>query len=99
MFARLLKIKTTVDRIDRASHLFQRSVIPLCKKQKGYKGAFFMADRKTGTGLSITLWESEEDMLATERSRFFQEQVVKFMGIFTEPPIREAYEVIFKDWT
>jgi hypothetical protein len=36
-------------------------------------------------------------MLATEEGRFFQEQLVKFMGFFKEPPIREAYEVIVKE--
>jgi hypothetical protein len=33
-------------------------------------------------------------MLASERSRFFQEQVAKFIGFFTAPPIRESYEVL-----
>ena len=94
MFARLLRIKTKIERIDRAAKLFEDNVIPLCENQKGYKGAYFLTDRKTGISIPMTLWESEEDMLATESSRFFQEQVVKFMGFFTAPPVREAYEVI-----
>jgi heme-degrading monooxygenase HmoA len=97
MFARLLRIKTKVDRIDKAAKLFEENVIPLCKNQKGYRGAYFLTDRKAGLSIPITLWESEEDMLATESSRFFQEQVVKFLGYFTAPPIREAYEVIVQD--
>jgi heme-degrading monooxygenase HmoA len=97
MFARLLRIKTKIDRIDEASKLFEKSVIPLCKDQKGYKGAYFLTDRKTGNSIPITMWESEEDMLATERNRFFQEQVVKFLSFYKTSPIREAYEVVFKD--
>ncbi|MGB2763352.1 MAG: hypothetical protein WBC20_02970 [Candidatus Aminicenantaceae bacterium] len=97
MYARLLKIQTTTNLIDKASKLFEESVIPNCKNQKGYKGAFFLADRKTGNCLPITLWESKEDMLANEQSRFFQEQVVKFIGFFTSDPIREAYEVVVQD--
>jgi quinol monooxygenase YgiN len=97
MFARLLTVQTEPKRIDEASMLFEESVIPLCKDKKGYKGASFLADRKTGKCVFITQWESEEDMLATEQSRFFQEQVVKFIGFFTKNPIREAYEVVLED--
>jgi heme-degrading monooxygenase HmoA len=97
MFARLLIIQTEPKRINEASMLFEESVIPLCKDKKGYKGASFLADRKTGKCVFITQWESEEDMLATEQSRFFQEQVVKFIGFFTKNPIREAYEVVLED--
>ena len=97
MYTRLLKIQIEVDRIDEASMLFEESVIPLCKDKKGYKGAQFLADLKTGKCIFITKWESEEDMLATEQSRFFQEQVVKFIGFFTKNPIRETYEVVVED--
>ena len=71
MFARLLRIQTKIERIDEAAKLFKESVIPLCKNQKGYKGAYFLTDRKTGISIPMTLWESEEDMLATESSHFF----------------------------
>lgn len=97
MFARILRIQTKIEQIDEASKLFEESVIPLCKDKKGYKGAYFLTDRKTGNSIPLTMWESEEDMLATERSRFFQEQVVKFLSFFKTSPIREAYEVVFKD--
>ena len=97
MFARLLIMQTKINRIDEVSKLFEESVVPLCKTQKGYKGAYFLTDRKTGKSIPITLWESEEDMLANERSRFFQEQVVKFVSFFTSPPIRETYEVVVQD--
>ena len=97
MFARLLRFQTKIDRIDEASKLFKESVIPLCKNQKGYKGSLFLADRETAQCIPITLWESEEDMMATEHSRFFQEQLVKFMNFFIGPPIRETYEVLGQD--
>jgi len=97
MFARLIRIKTKIERIDEAAKLFEVSVIPLLKNQKGYKGAYFLTDRKTGVSIPITLWENEEDMLATESSHFFQEQLIKFMTFFKAPPIRDAYEVIVQD--
>lgn len=97
MFARLLKIQTSPARIDEAAMLFEESVIPLCKDKKGYKGSYFLGDRKSGACLPITLWESEEDMIETEKNKFFQEQVIKFIDLFTAPPLRESFEVIYKD--
>jgi heme-degrading monooxygenase HmoA len=95
MFARMLRMQTSLERINEASQLFQEQVIPLCKKRKGHKGAFFLADRKTGNCIIVTVWETEEDLLETEHSRFFQEQLVKFMKYFVTPPIREVYEVMY----
>ena len=92
MFARLLRIKTKIERIDEAAKLFEESVIPLCKNQKGYKGAYFLTDRKTGVSIPITLWENEEDMLATESSHFFQEQLVKFVTFFRSEERRVGKE-------
>ena len=97
MHVRLLIIHTETKRIDEAAMLFEESVIPLCKDKKGYVGASFLADRKTGKCILITRWDSEDHMLATEQSRFFQEQVVKFMGFFKSDPIRESYEVVIQD--
>ena len=97
MYMRLLRFQTKINRIDQASKIFKESVIPLCQKQKGYKGSLFLADRENGNCLPITLWETEEDMLETEHNRFFQEQIVKFMSLFKELPVREGYEVVVKD--
>ena len=97
MFARLLRMHIQENQTGQAAKLFKESVIPLCKDKKGYSGALFLCDEKTHTCLPITLWDTEEDMVETEKSRFFQEQLVKFMELFSEPPIREVYKVIFKD--
>ena len=97
MHARILKIQTEVERIPEAAMLFEESVIPLCKQQNGYKGGVFLSDRKSGQGIVITLWNTKEDMLTSERNRFFQEQVSKFISLFTAPPIREEYEVVYKE--
>ena len=97
MYARLLRFQTKIDKVNQASKIFKESVIPLCQKQDGYKGAFFLVDRETGDCIPVTLWETEEAMLATEHNRFFQEQLVKFMPLFTELPVREGYEVVVMD--
>ncbi|MFC2160022.1 antibiotic biosynthesis monooxygenase family protein [Acidobacteriota bacterium] len=97
MFARLLRMHIKEDQTGRAAKIFKESVVPMCREQKGYSGSIFLCDEKTSTCLPITLWESEEDMAKTEESRFFQEQLVKFMSLFSEPPVKESFKVIFKE--
>ena len=97
MYARLTKIQIDVHQIDEASNLFKKSVVPAFKAQKGYKGIYFMSNRKKGECLCISLWDKEEDLVANERSLSYQEQLIKFLDLFTESPIREGYEVLFQD--
>jgi heme-degrading monooxygenase HmoA len=97
MFARILRSQLKIDRIVEATKTFREEVIPLCRRQRGFRGGYFMGDPKTGESVAITLWESREAMLENERSHFFQEQVTKFIPFYADPPVREAYEVILEE--
>ena len=52
-----------------------------------------MVDRKTGKGVSITFWESEEDAIANEKNLYYQEQLVKVMNLLNGTLMREGFEV------
>ncbi|UCC90707.1 MAG: hypothetical protein JSW24_00630 [Dehalococcoidia bacterium] len=93
MFARLTIVQASTDKLDETKKIYEESVIPAAKSQKGYRGAYLLSDSKTGKGVSITLWDSEEDAIANEQSGYYQEQINKFKGLFTAPPVREGYEV------
>jgi len=94
MFARLTKFQIKIDKIDEGTKFFKESVVPSAKSQKGYAGAYFLVDSKTGNGAALTLWDSEEDAIANERKGYYQEQLVKFLSFLKEPSyIREGYEV------
>jgi len=94
MFARFTIIHTKIDRIDEAAKLFEESVIPAFKSQKGYDAAYFISERDTGKSICISIWDSEEDALKNEESHIYQEQLVKFMRFFKDPPYKEGYEVL-----
>lgn len=94
MFARLTIMQADVDRIDEGIEVYRDSVVPAAKSQKGFRGISLLVDRQTGKAISIGLWDSEEDAIANEKSRYYQEQVVKGVQFYTKPPIREGYEVV-----
>ena len=94
MFARVTVVQMKTDKFDESVKLYEESVVPAAKSQKGYLGAYLLADRKTGKSLSISVWDSEEDAITNEQSGYYQEQVGKFKDLFTAPPVQEGYEVV-----
>lgn len=93
MNARVVTAQFQPGKIDEAVRIFRDSAMPAAKQQQGFKGALLLTDPNTGKGISITLWETEADLKATETSGFFQEQITKFAQVFAGPPTREGYEV------
>ncbi len=95
MFARLTIFQGKSDKIDEAIKIYKENVVPAAKSQKGFRGIYLLTDRKTGKGISMSLWDSEDDAIANQQSGYYQEQVGKFKDVdfFTAPPVREGYEV------
>ena len=97
MFARVTIYQVDPSKYDETIGIFRDSVLPAAKSQGGYRGTYLLGDRKAGKGISITLWDSEDDAIANEQSGYYQEQLGKFKGFFTAPPVREGYEVSIQD--
>jgi len=93
MFARLTIVQSKIDKQDEAIKIYEENVIPTIKSLKGFRAAYLLTDRKTGKGVAISLWDSEDDAIATEQSGYYQEQLSKFKDVFAAPPVREGYEV------
>ena len=94
MFARFTIIHTESDKIDEAARLFEESVVPSFETQKGFSAAYFISERKAGKSICVSIWDSEEDAVCNEKSQLYQDQLIKFMDLFTDPPYREGYEVL-----
>ncbi len=93
MFARLTIVQVKIDKLDETIKIFEDSVVPAAKSQKGFQGAYLLTNRNTGKGISCSLWGSEEDAVANEQSGYYQEQVGRFKDFFTAPPVQEGYDV------
>jgi heme-degrading monooxygenase HmoA len=93
MFARVSTVMVQPERRLEAVQIYEDSVIPALRTQRGFEGALLLTQPDSGQGISITMWSSPEDQLASETSGFYREQLAKFAGLFTVAPIREIYEV------
>ncbi len=93
MYARLTVMTLKKGSVEEAVRIHTSIVLPVAKDQKGYRGSYFLVDREANKCVALTLWESESDAAANEESRYYQEQLVKFMPVYAAPPVREGYEV------
>ena len=58
--ARVLRLKAEPTNTDQAIRTWTSEILPLLKKQNGFRGATLVGNRKTGDGISVTYWESEQ---------------------------------------
>lgn len=94
MQARLVTITVQPDKMDEATRLYQESVVPAAMQQPGNRFLALLTDAATGKGVSISIWDDEQAMLASEQSGYLQEQLQKFGSILTGPPARESFSVL-----
>ena len=66
---------------------------PAARLQKGFRDAYLMADAATGRALSISIWDSQSDMVEGERNGYYRDQVAKFGAMLAEAPVAEHYEL------
>ena len=93
MHAKVVTFQIKPGRRADVSRLFDEFVIPGAKKFKGFKGGMLLTDPKSGKATSVALWETEEDIIASEASGYYKEWVAKLSDHLAAQPAREIYEV------
>jgi heme-degrading monooxygenase HmoA len=92
MFARVSYFDVRSERIQQGYRAIVEHVIPAVEMQNGYSGVLLLANSQQGKMLTVSLWESEQEMHATdEASRWFRH----FGAEATEGKVTdvETYEV------
>lgn len=93
MKARVVTVNALPGKLNEMTAIYKDSVVPAGKKQKGFKGALLLTDADGNKGLSITLWDTEADMNASESGGYYQEQIGKLKSLMAGPPVMEHCEV------
>jgi len=94
MFVRMTTLTFRIDKADEGIRIFEESVVPAARAQRGFRAAYLLADRPAGRCVALTFWDDEASALANEENRYYQEQLVKFLPLYTSSPVREGYEVV-----
>ena len=96
MFARLVSAQVKTDKFDEGIKIWKEQDMPLSESVKGYIGAYLLTDRKTGKVISMTLWDTEEDATADERSALHQKQVDMYQDRMIGEPVTQYFEISAK---
>ena len=95
MYGRIVSVYVEPEDLGKAVGIYRDSVIPAAKEQKGFHNALLFTDSATGRAVSITIWETEEDLLAGQNSGFYQEQIAKFTELLIRTPDQEGFELVY----
>lgn len=92
MNARVTTLKIKPGMIDDAVKIFQESIVPTAWP-KGFVDAMLLKNLNKNELTTLTIWENEETMIASETLGFYQEQISKMRDVVSEPPMKELTEV------
>jgi hypothetical protein len=93
MFARVITNEGKPEQMEAVLRYFRESIQPEAKKMAGFKGAYFLVDRKGGKTLGMALWDTEEHLQASaERTAQLGVGMAQAAAI-TRPATVEVYEV------
>ena len=95
--ARVLTATAHPGKTDEGVQIVRDSLLPVTRQQPGYKGYLALTDRTTGKVISITLWETEADLNASESSGLLREQLGKVAPVLATQVVREVYEVAVQE--
>jgi heme-degrading monooxygenase HmoA len=96
MHVRLVSILFEPDKADELVRIYRDDIVPTAKKMKGFKGATLLISHERHQGMSITLWETEDDMIAGENNGYFQGQVAKLTGLLHAQPVESHYAIAYQ---
>jgi hypothetical protein len=93
MYVRVTYDPIQAGKLNEAIMVERDSILPAAKMEAGFNGLYFMTNRKTGQCLTISLWDTEDDMMLAEKSGYYREQIAKLIPLASGPTVREHYEL------
>ena len=93
MYARVTTFHLKIDKREEAIEIYKNSIVPEAKKQKGYRGAYFLINKNAGKFVSTTIWEDRDAAVANQKTGYYQRQIDKFKEIQVVVPEFEGFEV------
>jgi hypothetical protein len=92
MFARLVTMKLKVNSAAEFPRLIDNEILPLLRKQKGFRDEITFVSRERGLAVGISLWETKEDAVAYKGTGY--PEVLKALAkVLKGKPTVETFEL------
>jgi heme-degrading monooxygenase HmoA len=92
MFARVTMLESQPGQFDAVVMLYRETIVPFITAQDGCRGIHLMIDRQHGQVVTVSLWESEEALRASEEMAAQMRTQARIAG--TSPERVDRYEVV-----
>ena len=97
MYARVTPTQFSPYRLEESIHIAREQIVPAAQQQTGFKGYLMLVDRSTGKGITITLWEGEEDREVTgPNSSYYRDAIGKVVPLLEAAPMVEDLEIVIQ---
>lgn len=80
--------------IPAAVALFRQTSAPLIRSEQGFHGMLTLANSETGHGFIATLWDTEEDLIASGVNDRFMQNLALYASQMTGSVSRDTYTVL-----
>jgi heme-degrading monooxygenase HmoA len=93
MYGRVSIIEAPADKLDEGTKRMRDEIVPALRQLSGCQGVIALVDRTSGKNLVITLWDTEDDLRASEeQANQLRRQAAESVDATAEPQV-ERYEV------
>lgn len=93
MHARMTIVEALPEQADSFLTVLREQVLPRARKWDGYRGVLSLIDRSSGKNVTVTIWETEEAMRASDESAGqLRSNAISDVGVSRSPAV-ERYEV------
>ena len=100
MFARVTKVQVFKEKrpfepatVDEALAMWKDKVAHVKAAQKGFAEALFLMNQDHRTVMTVTLWETEDDLRSVEASGLYSTLLNAFSDVPAQKPVKEYYQV------
>jgi hypothetical protein len=94
VYARVSTIQGSTDQLEEGISTIRDEILPSIKQIGGFQGIISIADRSSGKGVTLTLWDTEEDLRESEdQANRLRSQAAEKLGA-TQAPQVDRYEVV-----
>lgn len=94
MYAGVIFYKFRTGEVEKGVREWEEMVLREARKQKGFIKAEMFADERTGEGLDIGFWETEEDAKRFQETGLFELLAEGLKPYLLEPPRRQQFKLI-----
>lgn len=92
MYARIIPVQLRAGFVDDFLTVYQKTAGPDLLQRRGFAGGLVLWETENNTGLLVTLWDSQEDVVRSKSSsqRILSAMLLPFLA---QPPVMTGYEV------